>query len=263
MRIYIELARRSFRQLFAYQAAMLAGIFTNSIFGLMLTAVYLALFQSQDPGASVAGFTAQQTVTYTWLGQALIAPVMIWGWWEIIQTIRTGEVVTDLLKPMNYFGYWLSRDLGRAVGHALLRGIPTLAIGAILFDLVYPESPVQWIAFPVSVALAVMVSFCFRFMMNLWGFWILDHRGIAGISMVLGGVLSGHLLPLAWYPDPIRDVLNMLPFRAIIMLPIEVWLGQVSVVYGVGLQLFWLVIMTAGALWLLSIADRKVVVQGG
>lgn len=263
MRMYFELGKRAFRQLFAYQAAMLAGIFTNSVFGVLLSAVYLALYRSQEPGASVAGFTARQTVTYVWLGQALIAPVMIWGWWDIIKTIRTGEVVTDMLKPMSYFGYWLSRDLGRAVGHTLLRGIPTLAVGAVFYDLVYPGSPAQWLAFPVSVAFAVVVSFCFRFMMNLWGFWVLDHRGIAGIATVLVGVCSGHLLPLAWYPDPIRDVLNMLPFRAIIMLPVEIWLGQVTVAEGLGLQAFWVVAMTAAALWFQSIAERKVVVQGG
>jgi ABC-2 type transport system permease protein len=263
MRIYLELGIRAFRQLFAYQAAMLAGIFTNSIFGVMLSAVYLALFQSQEAGASVGGFTDRQTVTYVWIGQALIAPVMIWGWWEIIKTIRSGAVVTDMLKPTSFFGFWMSRDLGRAVGHFILRGIPTLFVGSFLFDLVYPGSATRWLAFFISIWFAVIVSFCFRFMMNLWGFWVLDHRGIAGIATVLVGVFSGHLLPLAWYPDPIRDVLNMLPFRAIIMLPVELWLGQVGIVEGLGLQMFWIVVMVMAALWLESVAERKVVVQGG
>lgn len=263
MRIYYELALRAFRQLFAYQAAMLAGIFTNSVFGVLLSGVYTALYASQDAGASVAGFTSDQTLTYVWIGQAIIAPVMIWGWWEIIKTIRTGDVVTDMLKPMSFFGYWLSRDLGRAAGHMLLRGIPTLAVGAMLYDLVYPDSPARWGAFLLSVWFAVIVSFCFRFMMNLWGFWVLDHRGIAGITMVLAGALSGHLLPLAWYPDPIRDVLNILPFRAIVMLPVEIWLGQVTIAEGLGLQLFWIAVMSLLAYAFLSIAERKVVVQGG
>jgi len=263
MRIYLELGIRAFRQLFAYQAAMLAGIFTNSIFGIMLSAVYVALYTSQEAGASVGGFTSNQTVTYVWLGQALIAPVMLWGWWEITNTIRTGAIVTDMLKPMSFFGYWWSRDAGRALGHILLRGLPTLIVGAILFDLNYPDSASTYLAFGLSVWLAIFVSFCFRFIMNLWGFWVLDHRGIAGISNVMIGVFSGHLLPLAWYPDAIRDVLNMLPFRAIVMLPVEIWLGQVSVMYGIGLQAFWCVVMLFTALWLNSVAERKVVVQGG
>jgi ABC-type uncharacterized transport system permease subunit len=55
----------------------------------------------------------------------------------------------------------------------------------------------------------------------------------------------------------------MLPFRAIIMLPVELWLGQVGIVEGLGLQVFWIVVMVVAALWLESVAERKVVVQGG
>lgn len=263
MRIYLELARLAFQQQFAYRAATLAGLFTNAVWGVLLASVYLGLYSSQPDGASVGGFTAAQTVTYTWIGQGLIMPVFLWGWWEIIQSIRTGAVVTDMLRPTDYFTYWLSRDAGRAAAHVLLRLAPTLAIGSVLFDLVYPDSVARGIAFALSVPFAVLVSFCFRFMMNLWGFWILDHRGIAGFGSVLIGVLSGHLLPIAWYPDPVRDVINMLPFRAIVMTPVEIWLGQVSIARGLGLQLFWSVMMIAAAQALQSVAERKVVVQGG
>lgn len=263
MRIYLELARLAFQQQFAYRAATLAGLFTNSVWGALLSYVYLALYWSQPDGASVGGFTADQTVTYVWIGQALIMPVYMWGWWEIIQTIRTGAIVTDMLKPIDYFTYWLSRDAGRAAAHVLLRLIPTLLIGSVFFDLVQPESVARGVAFLASIPMAVLVSFAFRFMTNLWGFWILDHRGIASVSMLLLGALSGHLLPIAWYPDPIRDVMNALPFRAIVMTPVEIWLGQVSIAAGLGLQLFWSVVMVALAHALQSIAERKVVVQGG
>lgn len=263
MRIYLELARLAFQQQFAYRAATLAGLFTNSIFGLMLTSVYLGLFASRPDGASVEGFTAAQTVTYVWIGQSLIMPVYLWGWWEIIQSIRTGAIVTDMLKPTDYFTYWLSRDLGRAAGHVILRLFPTLFVGSILFDLIYPDSVWRSLAFMASVVFAVIVSFSFRFMANLWGFWILDHRGIAGFTTVVVGVFSGHLLPIAWYPDPIRDVINLLPFRAIVMTPVEIWLGQVSIAAGLALQVFWCIVMIALAQALQSVAERKVVVQGG
>lgn len=263
MRIYLELARLAFQQQFAYRAATFAGLFTNSIFGVMLASVYLGLFSSQPDGASVEGFTAAQTVTYVWIGQALIMPVYMWGWWEIVQTIRTGAVVTDMLKPTDYFTYWLSRDAGRAAAHVVLRLFPTLVIGSILFDLVWPDSIGRGIAFLASIPFAVLISFCFRFMMNLWGFWVLDHRGLAGFAVVFVGVFSGHLLPIAWYPDPIRDVINALPFRAIVMTPVEIWLGQVSIVAGLGLQVFWSMVMVLAAHALQTLAERKVVVQGG
>lgn len=263
MRMYIELAKKSFQQQLSYRVATLAGLFTNSVFGVMLASVYLALYWGKPESASVEGFTAQQAVTYTWIGQAMIMPVMLWGWWLIIDAIRSGSIVMDLLKPMNFFAYWLSRDMGRAGAHILIRGIPTMIIGSLAFDLVYPHGWLRWLAFLASVPLAIVVSFCLRFMLNLWGFWIFDHRGIGSILFVVTGMLSGHLLPIAWYPDPIRIVINILPFRSMLMTPIEIWLGQVSIAAGLGLQLFWSLVMIAASLTLLRVAERKVVVQGG
>lgn len=265
MRLYLELARRSFRQLLTYRGAALAGIFTNAIFGVMIASVYLALYQSHDGGAEtiVRGWSAEQTVTLVWINQALLMTVFMWGWWEVIRTIQSGEIVMDLLKPMDFFAYWLSRDLGRAAAHFLIRGIPTFAIGVIFFDLVYPDSVLRAIAFLISVLLAVIVSFAFRFMLNLAGFWVMDYRGISYLSMAIINLLSGFLIPLAFFPTPLRVVSEILPFRAIIMIPNEIYLGQIDPFLGLLFQSAWIVAMVFGARWLLAKGERKVVVQGG
>jgi hypothetical protein len=101
------------------------------------------------------------------------------GEWLRTRNIQSGAIVTELLKPYDYFSYWLSRDLGRALAHFIIRGIPTFLIGAIAFDILAPASWTRGAAFLLSVVMAVIVSFCLRFMANLAGFWVLDYRGIA------------------------------------------------------------------------------------
>lgn len=263
MRMYQELALKSFQQQFSYRAATLAGLFTNSVFGVMLSMVYLALYWSKPDGASVQGFTTDDVVTYTWIGQSLIMPVVFWGWWQIVDTIRSGTVVMDLLKPMDFYRYWLSRDLGRFLAQIILRMIPTLLVGQMLFGLVWPETWQRMAAFCVSVPFAVIISFSMRFMLNLWGFWLLDHRGISNLVFVITGVFTGHLLPIAWYPAPLRDFINLLPFRSMLMTPVELWLGQISISQGISLQVFWAVVMVGFSYALLNRAEKKVVVQGG
>ena len=39
-------------------------------------------------------------------------PVYFWNWREIAVTIWTGDVVSDLAKPVDYYAFWLSRDAG-------------------------------------------------------------------------------------------------------------------------------------------------------
>ncbi|MBA3380082.1 MAG: ABC-2 family transporter protein [Chloroflexia bacterium] len=240
MRLHLELARRSFAQTLAYRGAALAGIFTNGIFGIMIASVFLALYQSQSGDDAVQGWTRDQTITLVWINQSMLMTVYLWGWWEVTRNIQSGAIVTELLKPYDYFTYWLSRDLGRALAHFLIRGLPTFLIGAIAFDILAPASWARGIAFLLSVLLAVIVSFCLRFIANVLGFWVLDYRGIAAMFAAVMNVLSGMLAPLAFLPEPVRIVANALPFRAVIMTPNEVYLGQVAVWQGLGFQVLWI-----------------------
>lgn len=61
MRLYAEVARRSFQRHLAYRAATLAGHFTNSVFGLLIASVYLALYRGHGK-QRVAGFSASDLI---------------------------------------------------------------------------------------------------------------------------------------------------------------------------------------------------------
>lgn len=265
MRLYLELARRSFQQQFSYRGATLAGIFTNGIFGIMIASVFLALYRSQGNGGSnaVEGWSRDQTITLVWINQSLLMVVYMWGWWEVTRNIQSGAIVSELLKPYDYFTYWLSRDLGRALAHLLIRGIPTFLIGIMLFDVIAPKNVERGIAFAFSIVLAVVTSFCLRFITNLAGFWVLDYRGIAMMYGAILNVLSGMLAPLAFLPGPLRSAANVLPFRAVIMTPNEIYLGQVEIWQGLGFQLLWIAVLVVSARYLMSIGERQLVVQGG
>lgn len=265
MTLYTELAKRAFRQQFAYRGATLAGIFTNGIFGILIASIFLALYQSQGNGGttSVEGWSRDQTITLVWINQSLLMVVYMWGWWEITRTIQSGAIATELLKPYNYFSYWLARDLGRALAHVITRGVPTFIIGFVLFDLLLPANAWRLVGFLISIPLAVTVSFCLRFTINLAGFWVTDHRGLASMYMATINVLSGMLAPIAFLPGPLRDAALVLPFRAVIMTPNDIYLGQVPIWQGLGLQLGWIIVLTVFAKWVLSIGERQLVVQGG
>jgi ABC-2 type transport system permease protein len=261
MRVYIELARRSFAQQFAYREATLAGLFTNSVFGIMLASVFLGLYQSRS--GPVAGWSADETVRYVWINQSLLMVLFVWGWWEVAQTIRTGAIVTDLLKPIDYYAYWMARDVGRAGAQLIIRGMPTLAIGWVLFHLQFPTSPVRWVEFLVSIFFAVLVSFAFRFLINLATFWTIDYRGLSYASIVLVNLFSGLLLPLTFFPAWLLTIANLLPFRSLMMLPNEVLAGHRSPWSAYGLQIFWVVALSALAQLVMKRAEKKLVVQGG
>lgn len=263
MRVYLELARRGYRRWAAYPAATVAGVFTNSVFGFIRGYVLLALFAAQ---ADIGGYDAAQTLTYVWVSQGLIATIFVWGWYEVALRIRSGDIATDLTRPLDLQLAGLAGDLGRAVYHAVFRGVPPVVVGALAFELALPADPLVWGAFVVSLALAVCLSFAFRFLYNLAAFWTLDYRGPGVVAMILVTFFSGFLVPVRFFPDWLADVAHALPFWAMVQLPIDVLLGERS---GAGLlgafavQVVWLAVLLGVGRLALTAGTRRLVIQGG
>ncbi len=141
--------------------------------------------------------------------------------------------------------------------------MPTFIIGLTFFDLIGPASLARGFAFVLSVLLAVIASFCLRFIANLFGFWVIDYRGLAMMYMALLNLLSGMLAPIAFLPGPLKAIANVLPFRAVIMTPNEIYFGHVTIWAGLGFQLLWISALVLGSRYLLHIGERKLVVHGG
>lgn len=263
MRLWWEVARRGFRRYATYRWATFAGVFTNTIFGFMRAYVLIALFVAVP---QLAGYDRTDAMTYTFLVQGLIMPLYLWGWLEIAETVQTGQIATDLYRPLDYQLYWLFQDLGRALYHALLRGIPPFLIAALVFEMRLPEHGVTWVAFVLSAALAVVVSFALRFMVNLSAFWIIDVRGVHALGAAVWTGLSGFVIPIAFFPDVARTIVYSLPFVAMVELPINVFLERArgaELLATLAVQATWAVVLLSCGRLMLARATRKLVLQGG
>ena len=176
--LYAAVAARSFRRFSTYRAATLAGVFTNSVFGVIYSYAYLALW-NQRPDAG--GYDATDAVTYVWLGQALLMTTALWGGGttdDLADRIRSGDVAVDLYRPVGLVGWYLAGDLGRAAYHVISRGVPPTIVGLLLFDIALPGTPEAAVGFPLSLTLRVVTSFGIRFLVAGSAFWLLDQTGL-------------------------------------------------------------------------------------
>jgi len=263
--LYPAVAARSFRRYSTYGAATLAGIFTNTVFGIIYSFAYLALWE-QRPDAG--GYDAADAVTYVWLGQALLMTVAVWGGGstdDLAERIRTGDVAVDLYRPVPVLWWYLAADLGRAAYHLLTRGLAPTVAGALLFGLVVPSAAgLAW--FLLSVVLAVVVSFALRFVFAATAFWLLDAAGMRVMAGVLALFFSGRVLPLVVFPEPLRSIALHLPWASYLQTPADVWLGHrtgTDLLGALGLQAVWAAALLGLCAVVLRAATRKVVVQGG
>jgi ABC-2 type transport system permease protein len=265
LRLGFELARRGYGRYAAYPGATWAGVFTNSFFGFLIAYVMLAVYERRD---DVGGYDVAEALTYVWLAQGLLSVVASFGpsWYELGLRVRSGDIAVDLHRPLDLQAAGLAQDFGRAAYQLLFRAAPPFLLGALVFDLTAPTDPVRWLAFALSVALAVVVSFGFRFVFNLLSFWLLDFRGPYVIALAVSNVLSGLAIPLVFFPGPLRDVLRALPFAGMLQTPIDVYLGEElggSTVGSLALQATWALALILLGRAVLAAGTRKLVVQGG
>ena len=264
MRTYLVLAAAEFRRYSTYRLAILAGITTQSVFGLIRVSVLFAAISSA--GGTLAGYDRQLASTYVWLGQALLAPIALLGWIEIAERVSSGEIAVDFARPLDLQLTWWVRDLGRACFQLLSRGLPPLVIGAVTLGLAWPDS---WSAYPLglmSLFLAVSISFTLRFLVNLIAFWTLDVRGFIGLYLVVGSFFCGLFIPVHLFPKWLQVVAYATPFPSMLQTPIDVlsgWVLDWAAAALVASQLAWLVGLVGLARVVQWRAARRLVVQGG
>ncbi len=265
MRLYLELARRGYRRYAAYPGATIAGLFTNTFFGFLIAYVFIAVFRLRD---DVGGYSEVDTVTYVWLTQGLLSVVASYGpsWQELALRVRSGDVVTDLRRPVDIQRALLAEDAGRALFQLVFRGVPPFLLGALVFDLVAPDDAVRWLLFALSVCLAVVVSFGIRFLVNLTSFWLLDYRGAMMLAMVVSHLFSGLIVPLAFFPTGLEAVARVLPFASMLQTPVDVFLGELAgaaLAGALALQCLWAAGLFLLGRAVLAAGTRKLVIQGG
>lgn len=263
LRLYVEVARSTFRRVTTYRAATFAGIVTNTVFGFILAYVLLAVFRQRG---TIGNFDATDAVTFVFVTQGLLMVVGIFGNFEMAERIRTGDVALDLCRPYDFQGWWIAVHYGKAPFYFLFRGLPPYLLGALVFHLRLPSDALTAVAFLGSTALAVGVAAAYGFLIQSFAFWLLDVRGPSQVGWITAQFFAGTYLPLVLFPGWLEAVARALPFASMIQLPVEVFLGKhpgASLVGVYAQQGVWLVALVGIGRIVLTRATHRLVIQGG
>ncbi|MGH8793736.1 MAG: ABC transporter permease [Stackebrandtia sp.] len=265
MRMMLALSRAGFRRYATYRQATFAATATNTVFGFLRA--YVLLATAAAAGGAAAGYSGAQLSTYAWVTQGLLGVVALWGWTDLSDKVRTGEVTADLLRPVNPVWTYLATDMGRAAHAACIRLTAPIAVGALVFPFYWPREIWTYPLFLISMTLAVLVCFAIRYLINLTAFWLLDVRGPNMLWVLASGVGAGLYFPLGFLPDWLAAFLQYgTPFPSIIQFPADVAVERDDVsgqLVRIGVQAFWTVACLALAFAVQRRATRKLVIQGG
>ncbi len=208
------------------------------------------------------GLTPQTIITYAFAAQAIAMVVSAFGDYVLAGRVRSGDIATDLCRPVDFSLFRLAHDLGRSAFHFLARGLSVMCVGWLVFRFPLPT----WLAIvkfvPLMVLAAAIASRLWT-MIGLASFWMRDGTGAVQLMVIFVAFGTGGHLPLQFYPAAIKHALRLTPFASMMQLPCGVLVGVESFLRVGLLQALWLVVLEILLRVELSRARLRLELNGG
>jgi ABC-2 type transport system permease protein len=212
-----------------------------------------------DSGTQTFGYNRDKILTYVFGILLIRAFVLSARTVDVSGEISNGDLTNFLLKPINYFKYWFTRDISSKVLNLSFALIEALILYLILKPPFYIQTdPSTLFFFFISLCLAVLMFFCLLFLVNLITFWIPTGGWAAQflVIVIFTEYLSGGIFPIDILPETIQNIIYTLPFPYLLFFPLQVYLGKLSsleIIKGIGVSFFWVSLLA----FLVSVVWKK------
>ena len=263
MKAYFSIFRMRLRLETHYRGAALGGLVCQIFFGLILTALYRAMY-----AGSPQALPLSHVASYVWLQQAFFR-MLLGSDADLLDKIRSGGIAYDLCRPMHLYAFYYMRIMAQKLMGSLLRGLPMLLFAFLLpegWGLSLPASlPALALALPALLLGLACVCATENITMACT-MRTLDQRGLQAMMNLLMMILSGNVLPLTLYPDSWQRVITLLPYAQMLDAPIRLYTGEYAPAQAPGVlavQAVWTVLLIAAGCSLWRSNQRRLVIQGG
>lgn len=264
---YMTLTRAGIIESLQFRLATVVMVIGNLLYLIVVYFLWKAIYASAGTDV-VNGMTFSDTLIYLVLATALFNFMEMYTVWEIGRSIQSGKIVLDLLKPIEYRRYLFWSYSGSFVTQFFFTFLPTfIVVAAVTHGAIHMG--VNLLFFVVSVAMAVMINYSIDFLVGTVCLYTESIWGINIMKQVIVLLLSGATIPLAFFPDKLREAVELMPFAAIYDVPLRFLLWD-----GVSMepqepwcmllfQLFWCIVMTILSKLFWKASLRQITVNGG
>jgi ABC-2 type transport system permease protein len=240
---------------------------TRTLFSFIPLFAMLSLWQKIG-GAQHSGWTLAETIFY----YLLVAVVDVFTAvneddWQIAADIREGAISQFLLKPIDYLWYRLCLFFSGRIAFVMMAFVP---LGIFIFCfrnyVRLPANETALFVFPISMVLTALLQFFISYAMAMLAFWVLEISTFIFILFAFEYIASGHMFPLAFFPQPLFHALMLTPFPYQMFFPVAIYMGKISgadLWRGLFMQIAWVLIAYAFARFMWRRGVKKYSAFGG
>ncbi|HTK11313.1 MAG TPA: hypothetical protein VL485_29345 [Ktedonobacteraceae bacterium] len=261
-RKYSAVFRVSIANNLAYSNEVIFRTLLLLVLVFVLSQLWTTTFSTRGT-TQLSGFTITQMVWYLVAAESIAMSMPALGQ-RIDQEVRSGLLAYQLCRPCNYILYNFAQYLGERVIRFALNFIIGILLALVMVG------PLQfswqgWLAWPLVALLAMGIEFVAYFTIGLLAFWLEETQMFSFIFSRLTLVLGGVLAPLDIFPQPFRQIVQLLPFSTILYGPART-LVHFEVIPFLNMLTLQLVTLLVGSIVLLLVyrqAIRHVNINGG
>jgi len=206
---------------------------------------------------SLAGVLTYTLIAEVFSEQLNVRTSLNRAFWE-------GTLVVRFLRPMGLVRQLSAEMVGPWSVDFVLFSIPLLAVAPLLGVDPRPASPAAGALFVVSLCLAIVVGLAMELLTGALvvgleqPVWLIEW-----IRSAIALLMSGALLPLAYYPWGLGEVFAWLPFAAMAWAPLAIYTDAGNPFTLLASQVFWAAVLWPLGMWLWQENREKLVSYGG
>ena len=161
---------------------------------------------------------------------------------RVSDEVRYGNSVVLFLRPIKYFFYHLSIEIGHRSVAVLLHMLPTLAFAIIFLGFRFYGAVYTSLGI-LSALLGISIAFIWSFLFGLTSYWTHSYKGTYKIKDGIEWIFAGSFIPIIFFPEFLRKFLMMTPLPYMDFIPPMIFLGKYTVIESLGymaVQVFWI-----------------------
>ena len=263
----LSITRAGIMESLQFRLGIFVTLFANLIYLVLVYYLWKAIYASSGTEV-VNGMTFNDTMIYLILATALFNFLEMFVVWDMSRSIQSGKIVLDLLKPMRFRKYTFWSYTGNHIVQFVLTFIPTFIVVMIVTKGAIPVG-LNLVWFLIATVLALMINYNMEMLVAPICFYTESTWGVNIVKETIVLLLSGATIPLAFFPEKARIVVQYLPFRAVYDIPLSILLEKngcddiLGVLETMGFQLAWAVILSIAGILFWRHAVKKITVNGG
>lgn len=238
--IYRVFIKRSLILQFQYRVSMLIWLIGRVIEPLMFLVVWQTIAESK--GGSVGSYSTGDFAAYYIIVMIVSHLTFTWVMHEFEYLVRHGILAPKLLRPIHP----IHENIADNIAYKLLTFVilgPIALLLAVAFQATFEWQWWSTLVFIPVVLLAALLRFITGWTLALAAFWVTRVNALNSLYFVTMFFFAGRLAPLELFPAWVRLIANATPFPWMLLFPVELLLGRLSVqetIIGIAMQILWL-----------------------